>query len=433
MQFHALATLHASMAARESRTILVGIIISAIALMCLYQMSDHSHQTPAFAKPKERIREYSTGVRSTQKWRRTDAPGASYVGCTAVVRDGTDAFGSSDARSCILACQREAAAYATVDDAGSWCRCVKHDIRGSNSSSELLVSPTSCRSVTAEQDVAAAFVPTSTMRDKARLYKLERCTQRHGNAPCSLVCLDPIGAHPVVALASAPGSGNTWLRYLIEMTSGVFTGSIYKDKDLMARQFVGERQRRNDGTTIVVKSHKNMRSVVLAVNGSGAILIVRHPYRCIVADYKLMRTKSHTGQLHREDFASRGWEGFATKRLRAWYLLNSVYLRSVRPLLVVHYNDVRADATAQLRRIARFLRVDAASDFEERLSCAVRYIEGDFHRPSATAGDAKQFDPFSDAFKALAESYVATVGELLQDGGHPPMPVTDPADALPVL
>ncbi|XP_014673573.1 PREDICTED: uncharacterized protein LOC106813851 [Priapulus caudatus] len=214
MQFHALATLHASMAAGESRTILIGIIISAIALMCLYQMSDHSHQTPALAKPKIWIREYSTGVRSTREWRRTDAPGASYVGCTAVVRDGTDAFGSSDARSCILACQREAAAYATVDDAGSWCRCVHGS---SSSSSELLVSPTSCRSVTAEQDVTAAFAPTS---DEARLYKLERCTQRHGNAPCSLVCLDPIGAHPVVALASAPGSGNTWLRYLIEMTSG---------------------------------------------------------------------------------------------------------------------------------------------------------------------------------------------------------------------
>lgn len=34
------------------------------------------------------------------------------------------------------------------------------------------------------------------------------------------------------ALASYPGSGNTWTRYLLEAASGVFTGSIYKDYQL---------------------------------------------------------------------------------------------------------------------------------------------------------------------------------------------------------
>jgi len=32
-----------------------------------------------------------------------------------------------------------------------------------------------------------------------------------------------------IALASYPGSGNTWLRFLIEGAGGVFTGSRYKD------------------------------------------------------------------------------------------------------------------------------------------------------------------------------------------------------------
>ena len=31
----------------------------------------------------------------------------------------------------------------------------------------------------------------------------------------------------MVALASYPGSGNTWTRYLIEGITGVFTGSFY--------------------------------------------------------------------------------------------------------------------------------------------------------------------------------------------------------------
>ena len=32
---------------------------------------------------------------------------------------------------------------------------------------------------------------------------------------------------PLVALSSYPGSGNTWLRYLIEGITGIFTGSFY--------------------------------------------------------------------------------------------------------------------------------------------------------------------------------------------------------------
>lgn len=34
---------------------------------------------------------------------------------------------------------------------------------------------------------------------------------------------------PPVALASFPGSGNTWLRHMLESASGIFTGSRYKD------------------------------------------------------------------------------------------------------------------------------------------------------------------------------------------------------------
>ena len=32
-----------------------------------------------------------------------------------------------------------------------------------------------------------------------------------------------------VVLASFPGSGNTWLRHMIEGAGGIFTGSRYKD------------------------------------------------------------------------------------------------------------------------------------------------------------------------------------------------------------
>ena len=42
--------------------------------------------------------------------------------------------------------------------------------------------------------------------------------------------LNPPG--PITALASHPGSGNTWVRYLIQHVTGYSTGAIYNDNAL---------------------------------------------------------------------------------------------------------------------------------------------------------------------------------------------------------
>lgn len=42
--------------------------------------------------------------------------------------------------------------------------------------------------------------------------------------------VDPPGQ--LTALASFPGSGNTWVRYLIQQATGYVTGSIYNDGSL---------------------------------------------------------------------------------------------------------------------------------------------------------------------------------------------------------
>lgn len=36
----------------------------------------------------------------------------------------------------------------------------------------------------------------------------------------------------LVGLVSFPGSGNTWLRYLLQQSTGIFTGSVYVDGEL---------------------------------------------------------------------------------------------------------------------------------------------------------------------------------------------------------
>ena len=59
---------------------------------------------------------------------------------------------------------------------------------------------------------------------------------------------------PVTALASFPGSGNTWLRYLLQQATGVTTGSVYKDFALLKNGFPSESVA--NGSVLVVKTHE---------------------------------------------------------------------------------------------------------------------------------------------------------------------------------
>ena len=60
---------------------------------------------------------------------------------------------------------------------------------------------------------------------------------------------------PIFPLASYPGSGNTWVRYLLEGLSGVFTGDIYRDRRLK-RIFLGTKENYRLGTTFGAKTHR---------------------------------------------------------------------------------------------------------------------------------------------------------------------------------
>lgn len=67
---------------------------------------------------------------------------------------------------------------------------------------------------------------------------------------------------PVVALVSSPGSGNTWLRLLLEQVTGVYTGSIYCDHSLKAL-FPGEHIGRL--STFYLWTHPSLYSYIYSV------------------------------------------------------------------------------------------------------------------------------------------------------------------------
>ena len=96
----------------------------------------------------------------------------------------------------------------------------------------------------------------------------------------------------VVALVSLPGSGNTWVRGLLERVTRVCTGSIYCDKTLRAEGFCGEGLR--SGALLVVKTHDSSLQwkgehykTVKADRPffDAAIFLIRSPFRAAIAEW----------------------------------------------------------------------------------------------------------------------------------------------------
>lgn len=116
------------------------------------------------------------------------------------------------------------------------------------------------------------------------------------------------GRNPV-GLASFPGSGNTWVRGLLQRVSGVCTGGIYCDVTLRASGFPGESIR--SGAVLVVKTHQTdprwtgveysksapftyFHKVEHIPVYSSGILLIRNPYDALVSEWHREMTVNST-------------------------------------------------------------------------------------------------------------------------------------------
>ena len=116
--------------------------------------------------------------------------------------------------------------------------------------------------------------------------------QRRGSE-CHCTFLNGTG-RPTVALASLPGSGNTWLRGLLERATGVCTGSVFCDKTLRAGGMCGEGLR---GSSVLGSKTHDTRLQWTGVHYKegvwsekrpfydAAIVLVRNPYKAIIAEW----------------------------------------------------------------------------------------------------------------------------------------------------
>ncbi|KAH3796931.1 hypothetical protein DPMN_150507 [Dreissena polymorpha] len=174
------------------------------------------------------------------------------------------------------------------------------------------------------------------------------------------------------ALASYMGSGNTWVRHLIETMSGVLTGSLYNDRQLLTA-FEGEGQTER---VIVIKTHELAMRHNHMFNR--AVLLVRNPYDTILAWYNFERSKSHKGYMDRVDFVKRDWIQFIPSAVLGWRrFIESWVLDFHGPVFLLSYKRLQTDFFNEIIRVALFLDIPLTFG---RLRCLHRESEGGYHR-----------------------------------------------------
>ncbi|CAH1800959.1 unnamed protein product, partial [Owenia fusiformis] len=215
---------------------------------------------------------------------------------------------------------------------------------------------------------------------------------------------------PLTALYSWPGSGNTWVRHLLQQLTGIYTGSMYHDLKLRTTSFPGESYR--NGSVIAIKTHHKYSTFSDKVNLTRAIVIIRHPLDAHLANEKRMLMKSHTGEvnatmlnklktiIHNDKRNVLKLEDWSLKTLR-WVTVQNI------PILILSYESLVLDLKPELLRISHFLNTDIT---ERLLQCVLRNSDGLHLRRKHT-----QKVHFSRDIKATADDiYTKTLWEIEQ-------------------
>ncbi|XP_019622376.1 PREDICTED: WSC domain-containing protein 2-like [Branchiostoma belcheri] len=215
---------------------------------------------------------------------------------------------------------------------------------------------------------------------------------------CTKTVLLPTNSRPLTALVSFPGSGNTWVRHLIETATGIYTGSFYNDGDLFNKGFRGEKENWLKRNTVAVKSHRFDRPHIEKFDS--AILIIRNPYNAIVSEHN-RKHGGHTGLARMTKYQSQEWVDFVTGKSQTWTNTAMNWIRYCKNLLIVYYEDLQRDVVGQIRRVLEFLNLPVS---QERMYCLEANKDGKFKRHKHI-----DFDPYTPEMRASINLYIQTV------------------------
>ena len=89
---------------------------------------------------------------------------------------------------------------------------------------------------------------------------------------------------PLVSLSGVPGSGNSWVRQLLESATGIYTGSVWCDSSYIKAGMIGEGVDTNN--VLAVKLHYyNPNGTKKVLNNDKSIYVVRSPFGAILSEH----------------------------------------------------------------------------------------------------------------------------------------------------
>lgn len=207
---------------------------------------------------------------------------------------------------------------------------------------------------------------------------------------------------PVIALASFPGSGNTWVRHILQQATGILTGSIYNDKVLKMMGFPGENIQ--NSSVLAVKTHDY--GINETRKYQRAILILRNPKDALLAEFNRIRG-GHIGHAREEDF-SKKWIGFVTVKAKSWFEMNKSWLDFPGDLHIVRYEDLKSDPVKEINSLLKFLRKEIS---QEELSCVIENLTGRFKRPERNVTD---LNLYSSTLRQDLERYELRINRTIE-------------------
>lgn len=209
---------------------------------------------------------------------------------------------------------------------------------------------------------------------------------------------------PIVALSSFPGSGNTWLRHLVQQISGIYTGSVYKDQGLRKHGFPAEGIQNT--SVIAIKTHElgeEKRQVF-----DKAILLVRDPFDAMLAEFN-RQFGGHIGHASTERFhQDHVWSSFVKRNTEGWYNFHTDWLKFQKDMLIVFYSDLKTNLRDQVQRIAEFLNVTMSPEI---LACSLKNSRGLFKRESYVL----PFEPYNEEMVYAINRYKQVIMQKLRE------------------
>ena len=89
---------------------------------------------------------------------------------------------------------------------------------------------------------------------------------------------------PLVSLSGVPGSGNSWVRQLLESATGIYTGSVWCDSSYIKAGMIGEGIDTNN--VLAVKLHYyGPDDTKKVLNNDKSIYVVRSPFGAILSEH----------------------------------------------------------------------------------------------------------------------------------------------------